>query len=700
MRQRLDGWDPGPTGAGDDAEWRTRTTLTAPVDGELVFDGLATLCTVLVDGQAVAESESMWIPVRVPVAAGEHTVDVVCHALAPRLAERRKPRARWRQKVAADGNLRWFRTTLLGRAPGFAPGPPVVGLWRPAWFVADEPQVTLRPRVEGSDGMLRVVASVDGTVRCGGMELAVKEGESGELRIPDVHQWWPHTHGEPYLYDVEFATASDPSRKPGPDRHGWRRRVGFRSLAACGDVLSDGLSLSLNAVPVFVRGALWTPVPEGEERATLEAARDAGLNCIRLPGTGVYESPAFHDLCDELGLLVWQDLMFANLDYPFDLLPVEEELRALADVIGGRPSLAVVCGGSEIEQQVEMLGLDRDLARPPFLAEMPLPDVDAVYVPSAPCGATRALRPDEGVSNWFGVGGYRRPLSDARTAGVRFASECLALGNVGDDGDLSGSMRDVDSPWDFLDVSRHYLAELYGPDAPDDLLPWVSGDVMTEVLGEWRRAGSPCAGALILWLRDLAPGAGWGLLDHRGAPKTVLGALARVLAPVAIWTTDEGLGGIAVHVANDRPDPLRATLRVTLYRDYEHVVEEATAPVEVPSHGAWTGDVETLLGRWVDAAYAYRFGAPQHDLVVAALDEALVAEREPAGRRAARLTADELGLSAVRHGDVARITSRRALLGARLGALQFLVEPGRERVVPLADGVLTARNLTGSVPVR
>ncbi|MEA2126911.1 MAG: beta-mannosidase [Solirubrobacteraceae bacterium] len=667
MRFRLDGWDPGPTGAGDEADWRTRTALSAPVDGELVFDGLATLCSVLVDGEVAAESESMWVPVRVPVTAGEHTVEVVCHALAPRLAERRKPRARWRQKVAADGNLRWFRTTLLGRAPGFAPGPPVVGLWRPAWFVAGEPQPALRPRVEGTDGV----------VYADGEEVT---------RIADVERWWPHTHGEPRLYDVEAG------------------RVGFRTIEAPGDVLRDGLTVRVNGVPVFVRGAVWTPVPDDELRPTLEAARDAGLNCIRLPGTGVYESPAFHDLCDELGLLVWQDLMFANLDYPFEQLPVAAELDALIDVVGGRPSLAVVCGGSEIEQQVEMLGLDPALGRPPFLAEevparLRAAGVDAVYVPSAPCGATRALRPDEGISNWFGVGGYRRPLGDARAAGVRFASECLALANVADDGDLSGSMRDVDSPWDFLDVTRHYLAELYGPEAGDDLLPWVSGDVMAEVLGEWRRAGSPCGGALILWLRDLAPGAGWGLLDHRGAPKAVLGALARVLAPVAIWTTDEGLGGIAVHVANDRPEPLRATVRVTLYRDYEHVVEEATAPIEVPAHGSWTGDVEALLRRWVDAAYAYRFGEPQHDLVVAALDEELTAEREPAGRSAARHSATDLGVSAVRDGDVVRITSRRALLGARLGAAQFLVEPGRERVVPAADGELTARNLAGSVRI-
>jgi beta-mannosidase len=678
MRLRLEGWDAGETASGDDTDFATRTTLTAPSDGELVFDGLATLCTVLVDGAVVAESESMWVPVRVPVTAGEHEVEVRCAALTPRLAERRKPRARWRQKVASDGNLRWFRTTLLGRTP-FAPGPPVVGLWRPAWFVADEPALRLRTRVEGADGVVEVTPA---------------GGETVEIRVPDVELWWPHTHGTPRLYDIEF--------------EGQRRRVGFRTITANEDWLREGLELRVNGVPVFVRGALWTPVPPGEERATLELARDAGLNAIRLPGTGVYESAAFHDLCDELGLLVWQDLMFANLDYPFDVpefrAQVDAELDALADVVGGRPSLAVVCGGSEIEQQVAMLGLDPALGRPPFLTDRL--DLDAVYVPNAPCGAERPLRADDGVAHWFGVGGYRRPLAEARTAGVRFAAECLALANAPDDlpdDPRAGVMRDADTDWDFLDVTRHYLAELYGRDAGDDLLPWVSGDVMAEVLGEWRRAGSPCGGALILWLRDLAPGSGWGLLDHRGRPKAVLGALSQVLAPVAIWTTDEGMSGIAVHVANDRPEPLSTTLRVTLYRDGEHPVEEATAPIEVPAHGSWTGDVETLLGRWVDAAYSYRFGPPQHDLLVAALDElSLAAARETAGRSPERLDAEALGVAASRRGDAVRITTRRALLGARIGGRMFVVEPGRERTVRVSDAgdvELTARNLAGRMTI-
>ncbi len=312
---------------------------------------------------------------------------------------------------------------------------------------------------------------------------------------------------------------------------------------------------------------------------------------LRVPGTGVYESEEFHDLCDELGMLVWQDFMFANLDYPIAddgfRAAVEREASELLERLAGRPSLAVLCGNSEVEQQAAMLGLDPELGRGELFGEL-LPaaaraaGADAVYLPSAPCGGELPFRTDRGVANYFGVGAYLRPLDDARLAGVRFASECLAFANVPDERAVeellgeppadaavggprwkAGVPRDVGSGWDFDDVRDHYLEALFGVDPAElrsvephrylELSRAVSGEVMAEVFGEWRRAGSPCGGGIVLWLRDLVPGAGWGLFDHRGVPKVAYHHLRRALAPVALWTTDEGLGGIVVHVANDRP---------------------------------------------------------------------------------------------------------------------------------------------------
>ena len=151
--------------------------------------------------------------------------------------------------------------------------------------------------------------------------------------------------------------------------------------------------------------------------AALEQARDAGMNMLRIPGTSVYESNAFHDACDELGLLVWQDFMFANLDYPIAdesfRATVEDEASAQLGQIAGRPSLAVLCGNSEIEQQVAMLGLDPALGRGELFGEL-LPRLiagaptDAIYLPSAPAAERSRSAP---------IAAWRTTTESAATAG-------------------------------------------------------------------------------------------------------------------------------------------------------------------------------------------------------------------------------------------------------------------------------------------
>src|SRR5205823_6478388 len=120
-----------------------------------------------------------------------------------------------------------------------------------------------------------------------------------------------------------------------------------------------------------------------------------GFNMIRLAGTTVYESDDFHRLCDELGLMVWQDMMFANMDYPFEDDEFRGTVRAEAEAelsrLSRHASTAVLCGNSEIEQQVGMLGLDPALGRGAFFGEE-LPRIASrccprvPYIPSAPSG--------------------------------------------------------------------------------------------------------------------------------------------------------------------------------------------------------------------------------------------------------------------------------------------------------------------------
>jgi len=780
----------------DAEDWwfRTRFDARAAASGEelrLRLDGIATVAEVYLDGELVLESESMFAShvLDLEGRAGNELV-IGCRALAPLLAEPRRPRARWRTRLVSERNLRFYRTMLLGRAPGFAPGPAAVGPWRAVRVertrgLAVE-ELTLRPRLEGASGVVSiharlrtldeqpvrsVEAELDGPSGLHRTELTLSGpadalAARGELVVPRVERWWPHTHGEPALHDLRLVVAGER-----PTVVIDAGRVGFRELAfgstPSHDIERDGIDLRVNGARVFARGAVWTPIDpvglapcEQELRAELARVREAGMNMLRLPGTGAYETASFHDLCDELGILVWQDFMFANFDYPFEherfRAAVTREAGELLGALGGRPSLTVLCGNSEVEQQVAMLGLDPSLGRGELFGEL-LPalvrdsGVDAAYVPSAPCGGELPFRPDRGIANYFGVGGYRRPLDDLRRAGVRFAAECLAFSNVLEAAHAeapaepagvnpvleTGVPRDVGADWDFADVRDHYLEVLFDLDARElrmadrerylELSRAVTGEVMCEAFGEWRRSASPCGGALVLWLRDLLPGAGWGVIDCDGVPKLAYHHLRRALAPVAVWTVDEGLGGIVAHVANDRPVPLEASLRVALYRDRELRIEEAAATVALAPHTQGEWNVEAVIGRFVDAAWAYRFGPPAQDAIVVSLERderergprmLSQAVRFPAGRPLERETAEQLGLSvetaALASADVrVRLASARLAYGVRIEAPGYLpsdngffIEPGAGREVTLrrlahasacAVGRLTALNMHGQL---
>ncbi len=567
---------------------------TADGPGVLELGGIATVWDLLLDGEIVCSGRSMFERRVVDVAAGDHEVRIVVHPLTELLDQMpSRPRQRWRTQLVEDARLRWVRTQLLGRAPGFSPGPPVVGPYRPVTLVTGPRRPQLRSWLEGTTGVVEV------------------DGER-YLELPDVELWWPHTHGTPRLHDVvvDGEVAG---------------RVGFRTVENRSE---ESLELWVNGVKIFCRGAVWTP----GDLAALDEAAGLGLNMVRVPGVATYESEEFHARCDELGLLVWQDLMFATFDYPLaDEGFASTITHEVADQCGrllGHPSTVVVCGSAEHEQQAAMFGVSPETGYAGELAALLEPVVDksgldAVWVDSSPSGGDPVIRVDTGIAQYFGVGAYRRDLADVRHSGVGFAAECLAFSNLPDPGSPAavpgGVPQDSGADWDFADVSEHYLRERYGDAGSERDAQRVTGEVMAEVFGEWRRPDSGCGGGIVLWLRDVVPGSGWGLLDHQGRPKPAALALAPTLRPTAVWFVDEGLNGLDVHVAHDGPTSERVTLTVGLLREDGSVAESAEESCEVEPHGHRVRSVEAMLGRFADVSYAFRFGPPQHAAVRAEL---------------------------------------------------------------------------------
>ena len=759
----------------DADDWWFRAQFDAPSrlapDARLAlsFGGLAGICEVTLNGAPLLTSSNMHLrhTCAEPTLAASNNELLMRFASLDRWLAQKRPRPRWRTPMVAHQQLRWARATLLGRTPGWSPPAAAVGPWGAIEWVESRRIEVLRlrlsSRVAGTEGVVEVsvdLAQMDPAARIERAELELtrqdrthrtrltptKPGGSTfatTLTVPGAALWWPHTHGEPGLYQAQLVVHASDAAEPIAIELG---RIGFRTLAL--DQADGDFALRVNNVPVFCRGACWTPLdvvsleatPEAT-RAALAQVRDAGMNMVRISGSMVYENDAFFDACDALGILVWQDFMFANMDYPNHdaafAASVRDEVTQQLEGWQARASLAVLCGNSEAEQQAAMWGAPRaDWPQPLFerdLAELAASWCPGVpYWPSSAHGGAFPHQTNAGTTSYYGVGAYLRPLEDARRSGLRFATECLAFANVPPAATLARlpggtptrphhvgwkarTPHDLGADWDFDDVRDHYLQRLYRLDPhalrSDDparylaLSRVVGAEVMAAAFGEWRRAGSGCRGALVWFLRDLWAGAGWGLLDDCGAPKAAFHGLRRALAPVALFISDEGTNGLELHIVNDPGSALIAQVDIALYRDDGLLLERAGYAETLAAHSAISLPLAQCFDHFIDLSRAYRFGPAEHAVVVATLRDGDGEQRGQAFHFTEGLPtqrAPEANLSAVatRRPDGAVDVALKATRFAQSLHFEvpgfiaqdeyFHLAPGAERVVRLLPGAAGA----------
>ncbi|QET05612.1 glycoside hydrolase family 2 protein [Cupriavidus pauculus] len=643
----------------------------------LRFNGLATIAEVWLNGVQVLTTRHMFAAhqVEVELAGADNVLHICFRALHPWLRGQRGP-VRWKPRMIVPPTLRTVRTTLLGHMPGWCPPVHAVGPWRDIELLdpmGTEPtrgvRAELSSRLDGEDGIVALrlhiagLTPAHGAFAVTGPDHAMWHGElrrvapnllAGELRVPAVQRWWPHTHGEAALYGVEASIGGNVVSCG---------HVGFRTVEA--DREGGAFTLRVNGERVFCRGACVSThdlpgLADTDEAVArwLRLARDAGANMVRVSGVTCYPGEAFYRQCDALGLMVWQDFMFANFDYGdaggANAGLMDDAAREVAQWLAStraHASLAVLCGGSEAEQQAAMMGAARGDWRQPLFDTL-IPGLvaehrpDVVYVRNSPSDGAWPFQPDTGVTHYYGVGAYQRPLSDARLAGVRFAAECLAFANVPCARTLAEAgltqpvhdprwkarvPRDAGASWDFEDIRDYYLRALYDVDPPRlryeqparylMLSRAVVAELMTEVFGEWRRAGSSCAGGLVWQLQDLQPGAGWGIVDAQARPKSAWHALRQVWQPLQVILTDEGLNGLHIHLVNETAAPRTVRLSLRCLRDGEAVAARASLDVTLAPRETRQLTAAALLDHFFDFTYAYRFGPPAHDVVLATLHD-------------------------------------------------------------------------------
>ena len=726
----------------------------------LLFEGLATIAEVWLNGRQIHASRNMFRHYRIDVSdslASTNHLAIVFRSVSHDLKTRR-PRPRWKTNLVNHQQLRWLRTTLLGRIPGWTPPVPPIGPWRPVVLEAVDAYrvdtVSIVPSCT-DDG---ASVSVDFSLQCVGgksppdsasltigkqrheLDVAI-DGDtcrvSGQVALGKQALWWPHTHGDPVLHRCAVAVEG-----AGSSHAVWSGSIGFRQVEIDRD--QGKVSLRVNGTPVFARGGCWTSndiaALDGDQdalRRKLEMLRDAGVNMIRVGGTMVYESEAFHDTCDELGIMVWQDFMFANMDYPADdpefLEDASAEINEQAQRLAAHPSTAVLCGGSETEQQPAMFGMSEETWTSSFFHEtvpalMRSAGCDLPYFPSSPCEGALPFHNASGIAHYFGVGAYQQPLSDLQRSRVKFATECLAFSNVPDDAALkqhfgglspathgpawkTGVPRDASAGWDFEDVRDYYIRELYGVDPVQlryadnsrylAISQVVTGEIMEHVFNQWRSADDDCGGGLIWWLNDIVPGAGWGMLDSDGHPKPLYYFLKRCWSSRGLSIDDRGLDGLCVRINNESAEAISGNLHVRILQHASHAIAEASVSVSVDPASTEFVSLDKLLGRFCDTTYTYRFGPPKHDVGVVTFDEGsqgnpLTTTYYPGDRNLGFVSAPELEATADIKGERLTLTLRSAcfLKSVKLQSAFFAFDDNYFDLPPETDWTVTARART------
>jgi beta-mannosidase len=398
----------------------------------LVFEGLDVFATVYLNGEVVGSHRNMFTPLRVDVhdllKEGSNVLEIcLASPVLPPGRDLATP------GVVGFGNRVRLHVRKAQSCFGWNVMPRLVtvGIWRPvSWNFEPADQIEsvyLRTIEVQPDGAAIIEVSVDTVhrhssirslecdIEVAGMRCTLRFPGDGQgarattrVVVPQAQLWWPHDHGEQHLYKWSAILRRDGTVVD--DRAG---RFGIRTIGLVQELDPDGgtsFRLEINGTPIFLKGMNWSPVDAIYSRIDdqryedlVRAAKDANVNALRVWGGGIYEGDRFYELCDELGIAVLHDFMFACGAYPQDE-PFLEECRIEAVHVLTRlrnhPSIVLWFGDNENDEVAE-----KDLAQPEYRLHSALSKRvlrDAVralsphtpYVPTSPHSPTLAAQGD------------------------------------------------------------------------------------------------------------------------------------------------------------------------------------------------------------------------------------------------------------------------------------------------------------------
>lgn len=630
---------------------------------ELVCEGLDTLAHVSLNGREIAFADNMhitWVwDVKEQLHAGENTLEIRFDSPILYCAKKAEEAPGWESSDATPG-FRHLRKAHCMFGWDWGPRLPDAGIWRPiflrTWDTArlenalmlqahhdGVVDVTIRPEIAGESAWSAEITAPDGEV------LTLPETTAAEQVITIEHPqlWWPNGLGKQPLYRVTVRLATGDTRT-------WRIGLRAMTISREKDEWGEEFCHVVNGVKVFAMGADYIPednilarVTPERTRHLLEDCKAANFNAIRVWGGGYYPDDAFYDICDELGLMVWQDLMYACAFY--DLTPdfersIRVETHQNVARLRHHASLTLICGNNEME--MFMAGANNALINhrtwefvPTYphhitdyvkMFEYILPAIvketapQTYWWPASPSSGGNFDAPNDenrGDNHYWDVWHGEKPFTEYRKFFFRYASEfgfqsfpCLK------------SVKQFTLPDDRNIFSRvmerhqrnqaangkilSYLSQTFRyPNSFDDLLyasQLMQAEAIRYGVEHWRRNRGRCMGAIIWQLNDIWPVASWASIDYYGRWKALHYATKRFFAPVMISAEEEGELSQNPKINEYHPAPLEKSFRLNVcnetLRDVTGEVVWAlrTPDGEIVRQNQQTLTIPAMSAKWLD----------------------------------------------------------------------------------------------------
>lgn len=606
-----------------DWEYQRKFELTADfLEADKVLlncKGLDTLATIFINGNKIARTNNMYrcweFEVKDYLKAGQNELKIYFASPLPYLAEKDQE---FFLPAWSVGDHRLHSGSWLRKQPsnfGWDWGPMLVtmGIWQDIELIAlnqarIEEVVTNQEHL--ADGQIEVtvelvVEKLTKTAITGQLEFSLAEQQvyqqdfklsdnviEFKFKVAKPELWWPNGMGKQPLYDLKV-TIFD---KNGSNLDNIQQKIGLRKLELIreDDQWGQSFKFAANGKEFFAKGANWIPadafvsrVTPADYRKLLESAAAANMNMIRVWGGGLYEKDVFYDICDELGLTVWQDFIFACGTYPgFDDDFMENvKIEAIENVkrIRHHASLALWCGNNEIEQGIAGEEWDKEKITMPWsdykkIFDELLPEVVAKYDPDtdywpssphSPLGDRNDFyNPKWGDVHVWDVWHGKKPFEWYRNCEHRFNSEfgfqsfpepqTVATYTAPEDRNITSYVMEHHqrSGIGNTTIMQYMLDWFRLPTDFEDVL-WASqilqGLGIKYAVEHWRRGMPRGMGTLYWQLNDNWPVASWSSLDYYGRWKALHYMARKFYAPLLISGVENNSDStVEIHLTSDK----------------------------------------------------------------------------------------------------------------------------------------------------